>query len=127
MKIKMLKSTRGAVNGGLFVKVFEEGKVYNSEDMGECADVFLDIGVAEKYTPPPEAEKYIKRQEAKIERKMEAQAPQNKSVNKVDEDYFKDMKAGQIRQYAAKRGIDLTDVPGNTGASKLAKIVVERR
>lgn len=76
MKIKMLKSTPGALNGGLTVKMFSKDKVYNSEEMEGLAETFINIGVAEEYTDP---EPVIKRRE-KIMRKMEKDAPQNKAV-----------------------------------------------
>lgn len=120
----MLKTTPGALDGGITVKVFEEGKIYNTEDMEGLDKIFLDIKAAEEYQTPVEV---LKRQE-----KMLDKAPENKiasppSYKKLTEDFFSDMRAGQIRAFAHKRGVSLEDVPANTSKEKLAKIFVERQ
>jgi len=55
MKIKMLKSTPGAIEGGLKTILYKAGIIYNSEDMlPGNAQVFIKLGVAQEHVSPPE-------------------------------------------------------------------------
>ena len=52
MKIKMLKTTPGTINGGLKVVSYKKDLVYKVEDMdSDVVNTFLDIGAAEEHIP----------------------------------------------------------------------------
>jgi hypothetical protein len=129
MKIMMKKSTPGAVDGGLRVVQYEKGKVYETANMEGVGEIFLGIGVAEVYEVPVEFKR--KAIQHAPTNKMEPE-PENKAgkppINKKKTaEFFQDMKAGQIRSWAAANSIDLLDVPGNTGVKRLIEIVLERQ
>lgn len=133
MKIKMLQSKPGAVNGGLSVKQFKVNGVYDSAGEDEITEELAQVFVKNKWAEPYEIpvveghaaqRRILQRNVSTVpENKMEKTVQENKTVNA---DFFKDWKAGKIRSWAAKQKIDLMDVPANTSASKLIEIVLEK-
>ena len=116
----MLQSTPGAINGGLEVKAFSKDRCYSTEK-GEITDelvkVFLEIKVAEVYTVPVVAGH---KAQAKI------LALNKDECATVSSEFFDDMRAGHIRQYAIEHNVDLTDQRANTSRSALIKVLLDR-
>ena len=80
MKIKMLKSTAGAIDGGLKTILYKAGLIYNSEDMlPGNAEIFIKIGVAEQYITPSEVIRHQRGMTGAPENKRELE-PENKEV-----------------------------------------------
>lgn len=131
MKIKMLRTVPGAIDDGLRVVPFFKDKIYESEEMEGLAEIFMGLEepAAEEYVPTPEQAKAIE----KRERKMMKDAPENKGAPELPQkkdiaiEYFDGMRAGQIREFAKKKGVDLADQAPNTSASKLAEVFVMRQ
>lgn len=80
-KIKMLQSTPGALNGGLAVKNFKKGLVYDTKEMEGIDKIFLEIGVAEVHVIPDEVERHQKGMTGAPVNKREI-VPENKSTLK---------------------------------------------
>lgn len=119
----MLESTPGALNGGLDVKLFKKGLVYDTEDMEGLDKIFLDIKAAEVHETPAEVERY--------QRGMSG-APVNKrasnSKNKLyTEEDLEGLKAGDIRKLAEENNVDLHGARPNTSAGTLASMYIERQ
>ena len=83
MKIKMIKSTAGALNGGLDVKLFKAGLVYDTEDMEGLDEVFIGIGAAAEHATPIEVERHQKGLSGAPENKRVV-VPENKEVKEVE-------------------------------------------
>ena len=83
MKIIMLESTPGTINGGLNVVHYKKGLVYNSEDMSpEVVQTFLDIEVAKEHVTPDEVIRHEKGLSGAPQNKRVI-VPENKEVEKV--------------------------------------------
>jgi len=80
-KIKMLQSIPGALNGGLNVKLFKAGLVYDVEDMEGIDQIFLDNKYAEVYVSPEEVVRHQKGLSGAPENKRET-VPDNKEAKK---------------------------------------------
>ena len=144
MKIKMLKSTPGALNGGLNVKLFRKDLVYDVADMEGIDKVFLKIGVAEVYETPVEVVRHQKGLSGAPLNKRE-KVPENKEVQHILDEVTEDLvdpddgddfftleelegaKAGDIRKLAVEHDIDLTDLPKNTSAKVLINAYLDRQ
>ena len=143
MKIKMLKSTPGAVNGGLDVKLFKKGLVYDTADMEGLEKVFLKIKAAEVHETPAEVERHEKGLTGAPENKRVVPV-ENKTSGNLEDTEFADpdpddgddiftleelegSKAGDIRKLAKENGVDLSDFARNTAADVLIDAYLNRQ
>ena len=140
-KIKMLKSTPGAINGGLKVKLYQKGLVYDVEDMMESVvKTFLDIGVAEKHATPPEVERHQKgltgapqnkrvappeTEETETEETETEETETKRPIFTAEE--LEGAKAKEIRDLAEEHGVDLSGALRNTSAKTLISMYLERQ
>ena len=83
-KIKMLQSIPGALNGGLNVKLFKKGLIYDVEDMEGIDQIFLDNKYAEVYIIPEEVIRHQKGLTGAITDKREIVPKNKKSENDPD-------------------------------------------
>lgn len=132
MKIKMLESTAGALNGGLSPKLFKKGLVYDAADMEGIDKIFLDIGVAEIHEKPDELARHEKGLTGAPANKRTA--PPAPKVERPEEDKYtfeelEDCKASDVRKLALQQNpiIDLSDLAANTSAAKLIAAYLERQ
>jgi len=134
-KIKMLESVPGALNGGLYVKLFKKGLVYDTEEMEGIDKIFLDNNFAEIHIVPDEVVRHEKGLTGAPSNKR-AVVPENKIDDILDPDDGDDIftleelegaKAGDIRKLAEENDIDLTDLPKNTGAKVLINAYLDRQ
>lgn len=123
-KIKMLQSTPGALNGGLDVKNFKKGLVYDTEEMEGIDLIFLSIGVAEVHIVPAEVVRHQKGLKGAPTNKRD-KVPENKVIFTAEE--LEGAKAKDIRALAKKHGVDLKGSKRNTSAETLISMYLERQ
>jgi len=132
MKIKMLKSTPGAVNAGLDVRLFKKGLVYDTAEMEGLEKVFLKIKAAEVHVTPDEVARHAKGLTGAPSNKRAT--PPAVKVERPEEDKYtleelETCKAGDVRKLALQQNpiIDLSDLAVNTSAAKLIEAYLERQ
>jgi hypothetical protein len=122
-KIKMLQSIPGALNGGLDVKLFKQGLIYDTEDMEGLDKIFLQNNFAEVHNPLAEVIRHQRGMTGAPINKREALS-ENKLYTAED---LADLKAGDIRKLAEENGVDLHGARRNTSAETLASMYIERQ
>lgn len=125
-KIKMLKSTAGALNNGLAVKNFKKGLVYDTEDMEGLDVIFLKIKAAEVHVTPPEVDRHNKGLGGAPINKRNNGPDKNKKVLFTAEE-LEGAKAGEIRKLAKDNNVDLSGALPNTSAKTLISMYLERQ
>ena len=136
-KIKMLRSVSGAPDGLVTLSYFKD-MIYPTSThpiTDFLYNVFVNqLKAAVDYVEPAA----VARHKAKVERKMEKAAPQNKAISsapenkvpekkKLTEKDFKELGAGQVRGKALGAGVDLSDKPANTSAKILVEVFLGRQ
>ena len=96
-QIKMVKTTPGATNGGLAVKLYAAGLVYNTDEMmPSVVETFLKIGVAIEH---------VKSEEVVRHEKGLTGAPENKrvEVEEVKEVETEEIEAKEVKETTKSR------------------------
>ena len=126
MKIKMLRTEPGALDGGLRVVPFTKGRIYDTKDMEGIGEIFLDIKAAEEHIP----DDYEKRHAAGLSGaplNARVTPPENKEKVLFTAEELEGSSAKDIRKLAEDNGVSLEGSLANTSAKTLISMYLERQ